>query len=243
MFRTILSFFILCLCFSFSSAQNMINLLNDSIIVSTDDLQTFFEEKTYLINIHSDTIFADFEVKDINTIPEEWSTVAFCFTSFPSFPGNPEICQDLKISGTVPGQFKVPPGDSIELKLQISADGVPGKIVLPVDLLIEDLDFIENEIVNFTILADFKSNTVSINNIEKNSFSIYPNPARSTINIQGFEKLSTNAIIEIYSIIGVRVAQQNYSEQALDISKLQSGIYLLKISDENKSYSQTFIKQ
>jgi hypothetical protein len=224
-------------------AQMMVNLLSDSIVLVTEDLQTFFEEKTYLINIHSDTIFADFEVRDINTIPEEWSTVAFCFTSFPPFPGNPEICQDLKVSGTVPGQFKVPPGDSIELKLQISADGVPGKVVLPVDLIIEDLDFIEGENLELIMLAEFKSNAVSIRNIEKNSFNIYPNPAQNSINIKGLKNVSADAMVEIYSIIGVKVTELKYNYQAVDVSNLQRGVYLLKITDNNKNYSQTFIKQ
>lgn len=243
MLKNLFFVFVLSITYLFSNAQNMVELLSDSIIISTDDLQTFFEEKTYLINIHSDTIFADFEVKEINTIPEEWSSVAFCFTSFPAFPGNPEICQDLKISGTVPGQFKVPPGDSIELKLQISADGVPGKIVLPVDLIIEDLNFIEGETLEFIMLADFKSSAVSISSIEKNSFNIYPNPAQNTINLKGLENISSNAIIEIYSIIGVKVAEVEYSGNSIDVSAFQSGVYLLKVSDKNKSYSQTFIKQ
>jgi hypothetical protein len=60
---------------------------------------------------------------------------------------------------------------------------------------------------------------------------IYPNPENSTINIKRIESASENAAI--YDLKGQKVLEitLNSEEQIVDITSLQSGIYVLKIED------------
>ena len=83
------------------------------------------------------------------------------------------------------------------------------------------------------------SQTSSINEISKNDFVVYPNPATDFITLRG--TISENTSVEVYNLNGQRVASQIGNKQ-LDISGLSNGVYTVKITD-GKSVSHTkFIK-
>ena len=68
-----------------------------------------------------------------------------------------------------------------------------------------------------------------------NSISIYPNPASNFINIT-----SRNTIlkVQIFDITGKKVSDfKNFKSNTLDVSSLTSGIYLMKIADNNNNNS------
>ncbi|REG89189.1 T9SS type A sorting domain-containing protein [Winogradskyella sediminis] len=66
------------------------------------------------------------------------------------------------------------------------------------------------------------------------NISIYPNPTQSTFNIKVTDNSSISDV-SIYNILGVQVmhVKPNTSEVSYDISHFVSGMYLVKISDEN----------
>ena len=65
--------------------------------------------------------------------------------------------------------------------------------------------------------------------IEKNTLKVVPNPAKESILVQGVEDY-TNPAFSIVTISGSVIIQGKYSG-AIDISKLMSGFYILKITD------------
>jgi len=70
----------------------------------------------------------------------------------------------------------------------------------------------------------------SVNEITKSSIHIYPNPAGNKINFE-IAGLST---IEIYSITGKQVMVVEHTDgKGIDISSLQSGIYIAKINGKS----------
>ena len=80
------------------------------------------------------------------------------------------------------------------------------------------------------------TNTLNIEENEKNSFIIYPNPVRSRLTI------NSKTIIESMKIINhlgqvVFSEKLNETSKSIDLTKLKSGIYYLKIkfSDGHKS--------
>lgn len=77
---------------------------------------------------------------------------------------------------------------------------------------------------------------ISENNISK--LTIYPNPANDALNIVG---IGTDAEIEVYSISGQHILSAN--SNSINISKLESGKYLLKVTQDNQVYRELFIKQ
>ncbi|KAB8151493.1 T9SS type A sorting domain-containing protein [Kordia sp. TARA_039_SRF] len=84
------------------------------------------------------------------------------------------------------------------------------------------------------------SRTLSSEDFELNNVSIYPNPASNSIHIQGVDSIQT---VEIHSIQGKKMQVSVFNSQ-IDISSLQSGIYFLKITDEqNRSVIKKIIKK
>jgi pimeloyl-ACP methyl ester carboxylesterase len=84
-------------------------------------------------------------------------------------------------------------------------------------------------------------NTLSINNnLVDNTFSIYPNPTNSKVNIKSEIKFDE---VEIYNVLGQNVLYSKISEnQEVDMSLLQSGTYFLKLKNENMIKNVKIIK-
>jgi hypothetical protein len=95
------------------------------------------------------------------------------------------------------------------------------------------LDIVSASIADNKI-AIYKNNTLSIPENEKNSYRIYPNPTRGIVYIESKHPISN---ISLYTILGQQI-QATITNNQVDFSKIQNGIYFLKIEDENGN-SQT----
>lgn len=71
-------------------------------------------------------------------------------------------------------------------------------------------------------------------------FSVYPNPAKDVIHLNG---ISDVASIKIFNMEGKVVMSQANQNNSINISKLTSGIYLILVKDGDKTFSQKFIKK
>ncbi|TYA71715.1 T9SS type A sorting domain-containing protein [Seonamhaeicola marinus] len=69
--------------------------------------------------------------------------------------------------------------------------------------------------------------------------SIYPNPAHSFIHL----KTINGGNVEMYNMIGLRVkhVEEISKDFQLNVSNLKSGLYLLKVASENKSFTQKVV--
>ena len=86
---------------------------------------------------------------------------------------------------------------------------------------------------------------VSIDEIESEDISIYPNPADNKINIELHDEQIESAQIEIIDTIGRSIYINNTSsnnEISIDVSNLSKGIYFIKLNTEDRQYIQKFIK-
>lgn len=79
-------------------------------------------------------------------------------------------------------------------------------------------------------LADVKVN---------NSISIYPNPVKDVLNIN----TTGNYSYQIYSGNGQRVMSGENSEKSVNVQKLTTGVYVLKITQDGKTTSHKLIKK
>ena len=79
-------------------------------------------------------------------------------------------------------------------------------------------------------------NTLSNDFVERNTLNIYPNPADDIINVFSAGEFGK---VEIYNVSGQRVYSDNIRNNSINVSHLDSGIYLIK--SDNK-YSK-FIKK
>lgn len=83
--------------------------------------------------------------------------------------------------------------------------------------------------------------TLSVSTIEIPLFEIYPNPADGNTL---FFKTTLPISVQIYSILGKQVHNQQLSNSnQVDISKLKSGIYMVKISSSKGTITKKLIKK
>lgn len=109
----------------------------------------------------------------------------------------------------------------------------------------------------FVIWQDDKSGTVkyrkgtytpavtgAIKEFKESAFTIFPNPAFSSITLQSGDDLK-NAQIKIVNLLGesfLTKTVNNLNNTMLDISALASGVYFIQIYSQSKHYIQKFIK-
>ncbi|MFK7783310.1 T9SS type A sorting domain-containing protein [Psychroserpens sp.] len=89
------------------------------------------------------------------------------------------------------------------------------------------------------------STTLNTNEvISTDEFLISPNPAISSLNVH-LSQDSKNAIISVYDVLGKRVytSQEDALNTSIDVSKWNSGVYLVRISTENTTQTKRFVKQ
>jgi Secretion system C-terminal sorting domain len=92
---------------------------------------------------------------------------------------------------------------------------------------------------NGTVYRFGPATTTGTDTFTANTFSVYPNPATTVINIQAAE--ATQDQYAIYNILGSRVAQGNLTgtTTAINVANLQQGVYVIKTGTQNLK----FIKQ
>ncbi|MBL7889228.1 MAG: T9SS type A sorting domain-containing protein [Bacteroidia bacterium] len=114
-------------------------------------------------------------------------------------------------------------------------------------------DTLNNIFTNSLIkyLAGSYTDTCSINytgvdeTINYNSFSIYPNPAQSIINIEFENSISESYTLSILNVLGETVYSKQLNDPKLQISvdEFPSGIYVVQVQNEKDIWSKKFIKQ
>jgi hypothetical protein len=85
---------------------------------------------------------------------------------------------------------------------------------------------------------------LSIDKNNLNTIGMYPNPvSKSTqyINIESNSSLPIS--ITIYSIVGRQIDKQIITNNLVNVSQLQAGVYLMKISQGERTVSKKVVKQ
>ena len=89
-------------------------------------------------------------------------------------------------------------------------------------------------------VADYLEANValSVNGLDLDLFKVFPNPALDKLFIQGLSKPTK---ISVYNVLG-RLVLSKITSSEVDVDNLQSGIYIIKITDEQKEIVRKFIK-
>ena len=79
---------------------------------------------------------------------------------------------------------------------------------------------------------------------DKNGLKIYPNPANDYISISLLQ-YHKNAKLSIYDALGKEVYRNDnmYLDDNIDVRKLSSGIYLIKVSSTDGDLTGRFVKE
>ncbi len=105
------------------------------------------------------------------------------------------------------------------------------------------VDGIANPTINETFHAVEGTHPLSLLAIDGESVHIYPNPAVNELTIENLAKIDASSVT-IISNLGATVMELNPTQTNVDISKLETGMYILIIETKNGAkYSESFIKK
>ena len=84
----------------------------------------------------------------------------------------------------------------------------------------------------------------SVKEIEKKNINIKPNPVTNNFTVT-LDESNTSALVQLYNLVGqvVYSEQTNASEINVNVSNLNSGVYMLKINQNGKVYTSKVIVQ
>ncbi|KGL62071.1 immunoglobulin-like domain-containing protein [Polaribacter sp. Hel1_85] len=102
------------------------------------------------------------------------------------------------------------------------------------DVAIDNISLSNTAANNTSLYTTYSVNTI-------NTFKMYPNPAKDLLNV----RLATDGknSFRIIDVIGKTVKSGSISNQAINISNLKTGIYLIEINDGEEIIIEKFIKQ
>ncbi len=87
----------------------------------------------------------------------------------------------------------------------------------------------------------YRNNLSGLQEVGKNSISIFPNPVEDNLYILG---LNNQALIGIYSIEGVLIKKEKVFDNKINVSDLTQGIYIINIIEKDRFiYSTRIIKK
>lgn len=87
---------------------------------------------------------------------------------------------------------------------------------------------------------DVTPNTLSTEEFNTNTFKVYPNPsATGYVNITSANDAVTS--VAVYDILGKEVLNNTLDNDRLNVSSLQAGVYILKISQNNASVTKKLV--
>jgi hypothetical protein len=110
-------------------------------------------------------------------------------------------------------------------------------------------DLVGDSVVTFTHNTDFTDifeETTSGRANQLTEISIYPNPATDILEITSGNENAGLQELSIYAVTGKKietVKAQNSRKVQVDISYLQTGIYILQLKTENATETLRFIKK
>lgn len=103
------------------------------------------------------------------------------------------------------------------------------------------IDIIVNPNINETLMVT-EGETLSVQSTITTDLILYPNPTKRMLNLNttfGFE----NAVYSVFDMTGRRVLNDKFNSNAIDVSALSTGNYILRVIDNGVIKTQKFIKQ
>ena len=196
---------------------------------------------------------------NVNVVLNSPTSVSVSLSSNFSTAAGPDVRIFLVDRGTLTNaQLKIPAMFNSRPKIEMGMNPTSNTNytkTIPAGMNITDFETVYFYCQAFSQFWDFGSFTpftstdcslLGTNNFENNKLQLYPNPATNELNIQ-LEDSTTNYKVAIYTTLGSMVFeskdQLSDNNNSINVSQLNSGIYFVKITDnENKIYQKQLIK-
>lgn len=81
---------------------------------------------------------------------------------------------------------------------------------------------------------------LSVSGFDGNTFSIYPNPTNTgSVSISSTNSEAIN--VQVFDVLGKQVKNQTLTNNTLDVANLKSGVYIVKITQDNASTTKKLV--
>ncbi|MUU78609.1 T9SS type A sorting domain-containing protein [Winogradskyella endarachnes] len=135
-------------------------------------------------------------------------------------------------------------GGSEPTALITDTDSSPSALIdsfaLRQDSTAETPALIIDEIRIATTWAEVTPQSLSVVDNNKNQFSIFPNPTNTGfVNISSTNSADIN--IKVYDVLGKQVISETITNNTLNVSNLKSGVYIVKITQNNASTTKKLV--
>lgn len=105
-----------------------------------------------------------------------------------------------------------------------------------------EVDIINNPTINESLNITEGSAPLSVGENLLSNVSIYPNPVVNELTINSSIDLE-NSVVAIFDIQGKKVYNSYFNSNTINVSALESGVYFLRIIQNNKKVNLKFIKK
>jgi hypothetical protein len=146
------------------------------------------------------------------------------------------------------GPFTFKPGDvqTLDLAYVFGRDYTGGGVQPSLNVMNARIDSIRSYVAQSHNPCGGIFNTgILENKTELHSILVYPNPANHILFLS-FSAKTKNAVCEVYDVTGKKVLSvvgSQLLEGKIDVSGFANGLYMIRIVDGDKVYSQKFLKE
>lgn len=127
---------------------------------------------------------------------------------------------------------------------RVDDTGPDGTTFVPGNWTYSGIDQLEGGVTNGATTSPFPigtySNTLSVDSINSVDFRLYPNPNNTGVLTINSSNPSTIAV-QVFDVLGKRVISTALSNNTLDISVLNSGLYIIKLTQDNTSITKKLV--
>lgn len=194
------------------------------------------------IAVRQAAINMNYSCADIKVMTDKYTAAGYVMPAIPltiNCPGNQTVNADVSGNYTIPSFSSLTNAINSNCNAVVTQSPAVGSVV-GVGTHVITMTATSGTSVNCTFNLIVQAN-LGIDDMVKNSFVVYPNPANTTITIKGDN--IENEEIEMYNMLGQKVLHRSLiaNESVVDISGLTNGIYSLYFVKSKTS--QKIIKQ
>ncbi|MDG4946043.1 T9SS type A sorting domain-containing protein [Weeksellaceae bacterium KMM 9713] len=225
---------------------------------SVEELSLINFGTTTITNLNTDSILVDHTDTVADVTPGETYTLSVEGNTYGNFDNNIVAFIDWNQNGVLDDENEVyeigtisnstgNDDTTVSMEISVPMDAVPGQTRIRITKVYTDTDSvavvdpcaISMSILDYGVFAgygqavDFTLNigTLRVKDYAVNSYSAYPVPTKDLLHIKSETNLKS---IEVYNLIGQKVLTRNAEGKniQIDISKLKSGAYIIKLINE-----------
>lgn len=163
-------------------------------------------------------------------------------TSYGSYWGGTSQATPL-VAGVVSLMLSVNPNLTVEEIRTILRNTAEDQVGNPLEDTIGWDQYYGAGRVNANNALTYLQNLTNTNFDSNDLFKIYPNPVKNTLYFEITASLKDNFSVSIYDITGRYVKKNNEAVENINVSDLNSGLYIAVISNDTEKISRKFIKE